>query len=70
MAETAAQQSIRERFYEMELPNQVVVYAEALIQEKFELLHVLKHLIRPKHKTVFHRMVKDYIVGKYGKNYY
>lgn len=59
--------SIKDRFYDMPLHNQVAVYAEALHTEKYELLHVLKHLIRTKDKLVFNKMVQDYLIGKYGK---
>jgi len=62
-------QSIKDHFYNMSLPNQVAAYAEAFIAEKYELLAVLKFLIRPRHKKVFQKMVDDYIVGKYGKLY-
>lgn len=59
--------SIKEKFFDMKLENQVAVYAEALIQEKYELLHVLKNLIHTSDKKVFFKMVEDYRVGKYGK---
>lgn len=65
--EQSTKPSIKDRFYAMDLPSQVIIYAEAFHSEKYELLHVLKNLIRPKHKAVFKRMVDDYLVGKYGK---
>ena len=64
---TEKETSIRDRFFNMPLPHQVSIYAEALIQEKYELLHVLKNLIATKDKPVFFKMVTDYRIGKYGK---
>lgn len=58
---------IKQKFYASELERQVAIYAEALYSEKYELLSVLKNLIRPSHKKVFQKMVSDYIIGKYGK---
>lgn len=64
---TTKELSIKDRFYNMPLTEQVIVYAEALYTEKYELLAVLKNLIHTKHKPVFNKLVDDYLVGKYGK---
>ncbi len=61
--------TIKERFFDMQLHNQVAVYGEALVNEKYELLSVLKNLIRTKDKPVFKKMVEDYVVANYGKHY-
>lgn len=58
---------IKDSFYNMKLPNQVAVYAEALVHERYELLHVLKNLIHTTDKPVFFKMVQDYRIGKYGR---
>jgi hypothetical protein len=68
MALIKDQVSIKEKFYGYALHKQVAIYAEAVQEEKYELLHVLKNLIRPTDKPVFLKMVDDYTIGKYGKS--
>ena len=64
---TVKENSIRDRFFDMDLPQQVAIYSEAIVYEKYELLAVLKNLIPTKYKRVFPKMVEDYRIGKYGK---
>jgi hypothetical protein len=61
--------TITESFGSLPQVKQVMVYAEARVEQKYELLAVLKHLIPFKGKQLFLKLVDDYIVGKYGRNY-
>lgn len=61
--------SIIETFGNLPQTQQVIIYAEARVEQKYELLSVLKHLIPFKGKHLFLKLVDDYIIGKYGRNY-
>lgn len=61
--------SIIDTFGNLPQTKQVVIYAEARVEQKYELLAVLKNLLPFKGKQLFLKLVDDYIIGKYGRNY-